>query len=285
MVPANAPICGANRPHRAAAVRIGLSPVRTRAVAAAAHPQGVARALRARTVRCRVCRAADRTARSCAKPSSTGWSPPRAAPSMSRPMIGCALSSSSMSACWPSPDHANDTSTAGEIREHHRRQDGLQSRRPVAGRIRPQGDSPRRARDARPDGHPGRIRRGAAAQGRARHRVAAYDRSDRRSDRDPDRARRRGPLGVVQHLLHPGSRRRGDRRRTRGHARGSAGRPRLRLEGRDAGGVLVVHRAGAHLARRRGSQHDSRRRWRRHHARPQWCRVREGRCGAGPGQR
>ena len=31
----------------------------------------------------------------------------------------------------------------------------------------------------------------------------------------------------------------------RRHARGAAGRPRLRLEGRDARGVLVVHRAGA----------------------------------------
>jgi hypothetical protein len=43
----------------------------------------------------------------------------------------------------------------------------------------------------------------------------------------------------VQHLLDPGPRRRGDRQ----------GRhPGVRLEGRDARGVLVVHRAGAHLA-------------------------------------
>ena len=54
-----------------------------------------------------------------------------------------------------------------------------------------------------------------------------------------DVSRCRGPLGVVQHLLHAGPRGRRDRR----------GRhPRLRLEGRDARGVLVVHRAGAHVA-------------------------------------
>ena len=46
----------------------------------------------------------------------------------------------------------------------------------------------------------------------------------------------RGALGELQHLLDPGSRRGSDR----------GGRdPRLRLEGRDAGGVLVVHGAGA----------------------------------------
>ena len=41
----------------------------------------------------------------------------------------------------------------------------------------------------------------------------------------------------LQHLLDAGPRRRGDRR---------GRRPGLRLEGRDARGVLVVHRAGAH---------------------------------------
>ncbi len=39
-----------------------------------------------------------------------------------------------------------------------------------------------------------------------------------------------------------------------------AWRPRLRLEGRDARGVLVVHRADPALARRRRPEHDPRRR-------------------------
>ena len=62
----------------------------------------------------------------------------------------------------------------------------------------------------------------------------------------------------------------------------AAGRPGLRLEGRDARGVLVVHRAGAQLARRRRPEHDPRRRRRRHAARAQGRRVREGRRRAGP---
>ena len=61
-----------------------------------------------------------------------------------------------------------------------------------------------------------------------------------------------------------------------GTAGGPAGRPGVRLEGRDAGGVLVVHRAGAQLARRHRPQHDPRRRRRRDPARPQGRRVREG---------
>ena len=69
-------------------------------------------------------------------------------------------------------------------------------------------------------------------------------------------------------------------RRPRRHARRPAGRPGLRLEGRDARGVLVVHRAGPALARRPGPEHDPRRRRRRHDARPQGHRVREGRRGA-----
>ena len=118
-----------------------------------------------------------------------------------------------------------------------------------------------------------RVRRRAAAQGRAHHRLAAHDDPDRRADRDARCSRRRGPLGVLQHLLDAGSRRGGDRR----------GRhPGLRLEGRDARGVLVVHRAGAHVAGRRGPEHDPRRRWRRHAARPPRRRVRGGRRGAGP---
>ena len=90
----------------------------------------------------------------------------------------------------------------------------------------------------------------AAAEGRAHHRLAAHDDPDRGAHRDADRARRRGALVQLQHLLHPGPRRRGDRGRPRRHARGAARGAGVRLEGRDARGVLVVHRAGAALARR-----------------------------------
>ena len=107
------------------------------------------------------------------------------------------------------------------------------------------------------------VRRRPAAQGRPDHRLAAHDDPDGRADRDADRARSRGPLVQLQHLLDPGSRGRGRRRRPRRHARGSAGRARLRLEGRDARGVLVVQRAGRALARRRRPEHDPRRRRRR----------------------
>ncbi len=47
-----------------------------------------------------------------------------------------------------------------------------------------------------------------AAQGRAHRRLAAHDHSDRGADRNPAGARRRHPLGSVQHLLDPGSCRR-----------------------------------------------------------------------------
>jgi adenosylhomocysteinase len=53
----------------------------------------------------------------------------------------------------------------------------------------------------------------AAAQGRAHHRLAAHDHPDRGADRDAEGARRRGALGLVQHLLDPGPRRRRHRRR------------------------------------------------------------------------
>ena len=84
-----------------------------------------------------------------------------------------------------------------------------------------------------------------------------------------DRARRRGPLGAPATSSRP--------RTTPRAAIAEAGRPGLRLEGRDARGVLVVHRAGADVARRRGPEHDPRRRRRRHAARPQGRRVRGGR--------
>ena len=96
--------------------------------------------------------------------------------------------------------------------------------------------------------------------------------------RDAVPARRRRPLGVVQHLLDAGPRGRGRRRRPprdRRHRREPARHPRLRLEGRDARGVLVVHRRGARMADRPGPDADRRRRRRRHPAAPQGPRLRQ----------
>ena len=135
----------------------------------------------------------------------------------------------------------------------------LQGRRPGTGRVRPQGDPAGRARDAGPDGAAPRVLRGAAAQGRAGLGFAAHDHPDRGADRDAGGARCRGALGVVQHLLHPGPRRRRRRRRPARHRRGAQGHPGVRVEGREPRGVLVGRRADAHLAGRAG-QHDPRRR-------------------------
>ena len=49
-----------------------------------------------------------------------------------------------------------------------------------------------------------------AAEGRARHRVAAHDHSDGGADRDAGRSGRVGALGELQHFLHAGSRGGGD---------------------------------------------------------------------------
>ena len=73
-------------------------------------------------------------------------------------------------------------------------------------RLGPHRDHHRRDRDARPDGDPRGIRRGEAAEGRAHRRLAAHDHPDRRADRDAGGSRRRGALGLLQHLLHPGPR-------------------------------------------------------------------------------
>ena len=117
------------------------------------------------------------------------------------------------------------------------------------------------------------VRRRAAAQGRAHHRLAAHDDPDRRPDRDAGRARRRGPLGVVQHLLHPGPRRRRGRRRAGRHGRGAPGSrcsPGRARRSRSTGGA-PSRRSPGRTAR---PEHDPRRRRRRHAARPQGRRVR-----------
>jgi hypothetical protein len=71
--------------------------------------------------------------------------------------------------------------------------------------------------------------------------------ADRCPDRDAGGARRRGALGLLQHLLHAGPRCCCSCRR-QWYAGKAAGCARLCLEGRNARGVLVVHRAGAALA-------------------------------------
>ena len=105
-----------------------------------------------------------------------------------------------------------------------------------------------------------------AAQGRARHRLAAHDHPDRGADRDAEGPRRRRALGLVQHLLDPGPRRRRDRRSR--HAG-------VRVEGRDAGGILGLHARRGDLPRQQGPGAGRRRRRRRHPADPQGLRARE----------
>ena len=55
--------------------------------------------------------------------------------------------------------------------------------------------------------------------------LAAHDDPDRRADRDARRARRRGPLGLLQHLLDPGPRGGRRRRRSRRHPEDPHGVP------------------------------------------------------------
>ena len=93
-----------------------------------------------------------------------------------------------------------------------------------------------------------------AARRREDHGLAAHDGADRRPHRDAHAPRRRRALGVVQHFLDAGSRRRCGRRRQERHGQRSAGHSGVRLEGRDARGVLVVHGPGARLAGRLGPE-------------------------------
>ncbi|CAA9401918.1 MAG: Adenosylhomocysteinase, partial [uncultured Ramlibacter sp.] len=158
-----------------------------------------------------------------------------------------------------------------ERRSQAHRRARQRHRRPFAGRLGPQGNPHRRDRDARPDGDPPGIRQGAAAQGRAHHRLAAHDHPDGRADRDAAGAGRPGPLGLVQHLLDAGPRR-GRHRRCR-HAG-------VRHQGRVAGRLLGLHPPHLRLRRqglgRRRPQHDPGRRRRCHAADAPGPALREG---------
>ena len=114
------------------------------------------------------------------------------------------------------------------------------------------------------------------------HRFAAHDRADRRPHRDADRARRRGALGQLQHLLDPGPRR---RRRGRRAATAPPMTPRASRSSPGRASSLEEYwwcTEQALLWPGRGPEHDPRRRRRRHPARPQGRRVREGRRRARP---
>ena len=157
-------------------------------------------------------------------------------------------------------------------------------RRPFPRTLRSARDPPRRARDARSALAAGRVRPVQAAGRRPHLRLAAHDDPDRGAHRDPRRARRRGALGgaatssprkTTPPRPWPSARR---------HRREPARRAGVRVEGRDARGVLVLHRAGPHVARRRRPEHDPRRRRRRHPARAQGRRVRGQGLGARPGR-
>ena len=122
------------------------------------------------------------------------------------------------------------------------------------GRMGPARNCDRRDRDAGPDVGPRRVRAHETARGRAHRRLPAHDDPDGGAHRIAGRARRRGPLGVLQHLLDAGPCRRRDRRRRHSG---------LRAQGRDARGVLGLRASHLRVARRQARQHDPRRRRRR----------------------
>ena len=130
-------------------------------------------------------------------------------------------------------------------------------------RLGPQGNPHRRDRDARPDGDPRGIREEPAAEGRAHHRLASHDDPDRRAGRDSAGARRASALGLVQHLLDPGPRRRGAGSERLRRCRYAG----LRLQGRVARRLLGLHAPDLRVRRQgregRRPEHDPRRRRRR----------------------
>ena len=114
--------------------------------------------------------------------------------------------------------------------------------------------------------------------------LAAHDDPDRGPHRDAGRARRRGALGLLQHLLHPGPRRGGRRGGPERHRR----RPRRACPVFAWKGETLeeywwcTQQILMWPERATVRQHDPRRRWRRHDARPPRRRDGEVRRRAGP---
>ena len=151
----------------------------------------------------------------------------------------------STSACSPLDDDLSETTIADEADLTAPRRSDFKVADLGPRRVRPQGDPPGRARDARPDATREEF---AASQPLKGARITG---SLHMTIQTAVLIETLTALGaevrwvLLQHLLDPGPRRRRGRRRPQRHARGPAGRAGLRLEGRDARGVLVVHRAGA----------------------------------------
>jgi DNA-binding transcriptional ArsR family regulator len=119
-----------------------------------------------------------------------------------------------------------------------------------AGRAGAQRDPAGRARDAGADGLREEYGASKPLGPPEDHGLAAHDRADGGADRDARRSGGRRPLGSCNIFSTQDSGRRGGRWSGRdGTPENPQGRPGVRLEGRDARGVLVVHRSRRSLGR------------------------------------
>ena len=146
----------------------------------------------------------------------------------------------------------------------------LSGQRSLPCRLGAQGNEYCRDGDARTDGDPRGVCGIQAPQGGAYCRLASYDHPDRRADRNPRCLGGGGPLGFMQHFLHPGSCRSSHRRS------GCAG---FCIQGGVSGRILGLYPPHFRMGRRRHRQHDSRRRRRCHPSGASGERGREGSLG------
>ena len=172
---------------------VRLPALRAGRAAAPAHAAGAARALRGRPLGRRLRAAPAPRRATCARRSRSGSRPSRSARRTSTPPTGCAGSRTSTRGC--STHDRLETATTMTV-PSRAKTDFKVADLSLADFGRKEIRA-RRARDARPDVDPRGVRRQPAAQGRAHHGLAAHDDPDRGADRDADRARRRGPLGLA----------------------------------------------------------------------------------------
>ena len=190
------------------------------------------------------------------------------------PPTGCATSRTSTPACWPRPHRRPDgdrmTTTAPPAEADYKVADLALAdfgRKEI---------TPRRARDAGPHVHPRRVRRPAAARGRARHRLAAHDGPDGGAHRDPDRAGRRRCAGPRATSSPPRTTPPPRSWWATAPPRQPSGVPVYAWKGETLEEYWWCTEQGAALARRRRPQHDPRRRRRRDPAGAPGPRVRGG---------